>query len=155
MRYAILIISILVLSTTTVKAEGLMSIPGLDFVYNRVRNHGYAGRGWDLKGRPQATYFLNMNDNGPFYVGLGAYRDELEDKFYALGGLQFDALWVWEKARNTKPIKKMGLTKFPSDWKLMGGVLPNLFRVTPDNLRLDRDVIFNVAIQIPLGKGGE
>ena len=134
---------------------GLMSVPGFDFLMDRVKNHGYYGRAWDIKGRPSQTIVLTMNDNGPLYISAGLYQDLIPNEWFALGGLQYDFFYAWDKMGKWGPLKRMGLVKLPDDWKLLGGPLGNLFRVTPNNLRIDRDVLWNLAFHIPLGKSSE
>lgn len=134
---------------------GLMSVPGFDFLMERIKNHGFYGRAWDIKGRPSQTIVLNMNDNGPLYISVGLYEDLILDEWFPLGGLQYDFLDLWGKAGEWGPLERMGLVKLPEDWKLLGGPFGNLFRVTPDKLRIDRDLIWNLAFHIPLGKSSE
>ena len=110
----------LMFSGVSVQAEGLMAVPGFDFIVERVKEHGYYGRAWDLKGRPSQTMALNMNNNGPVYISIGAYEDVLEKKWHALGGVQFDFLYLWRKASKTKLLERMGLAELPEDWKLRG-----------------------------------
>lgn len=133
--------------------RGFLSIPGFDFLVDRVRGHGFAGRAWDVDGRPYQTFALTLNDRGPVYVALGAYQDSLENSWYALGGGQFDALTLWRAARDWPVIEKMGLIKLPADWRFLVGPMVNGFRVRPDKLRIDRDVLYNAALHIPLGGG--
>lgn len=136
----------------TALAGGFIDIPGFDFIVDRAKNHGYAGQAWDIKGRPVQTAILTMNNKGPVFVGLGAGWDALTDTPYALGGLQFDSLSLWRAARKWPLIEKMELIKFPEDWRLLIGPMFNAFRVRPDEYRIDRDIIYNLSIHIPLGR---
>ena len=48
----------------------------------------------------------------------------------------------------------IGLLELPKDWKMLAGPLGNTFRISPDKLRIDRDLLNNVAIHIPLRMPG-
>jgi len=136
-------------------AAGFIEVPGLQFIIDRAKNHGYAGQAWDLKARPNQTVLLTMNNKGPVYIAIGGYWDAINNDPYGLGGPQFDLFHLWRSARNWPLIEKMELVKLPEDWRLLAGPLANLFRVRPDKIRIDRELLFNLAIHIPLGMAGK
>lgn len=132
--------------------KGFINIPGFDIFLDRFKNHGFIGSAWDIKARPYQTAMITLNDQGPFYITLGAVLDAHEDKAYPAGGLQFDALYLWRKGREWGPLQKMKLLELPEDWRILCGPKGNVFRVRPDWLRIDRDLIYNLAIHIPIGR---
>ena len=140
-------------STDTAKSSSFIQIPGFDFFLDRARNHGFAGQAWDIDARPYQTAILSLNDKGPVYIALGGLWDAHADEAHPIGGVQFDALYLWREARNWKPLRGMELINLPENWRVLIGPMFNAFRVRPDHLRIDRDILFNAAIHIPLGAG--
>ncbi len=130
---------------------GFINVPGFGVVMDRIQNHGFVGNGWDIKGRPYQTIVVTLNNRGPLYFGIGAHWDAIEDKANPMGGLQYDALHIWRSARKGSFFRKMELMKLPESWRFLLGPNANLFRVRPDKLRIDRDLIFNAALHISFG----
>jgi len=139
---------------TPALAAGLLDVPGFDFVIDRIKDHGYVGKAWDIKARPYTIYTLAMNDNGPLYFTIGAvkYSSASNDKWKPNGGARYNFLDLWDKARTWKYIDKMKLVKFPKDWKVLGGADANIFDSLPQDLRIDRALLFSINIHIPLGR---